>query len=78
MKSLAILAIAGLVGTVGGVLWGGAEALPQPLAEQEAIEKSMHYEGCDTVRLLGKAPLYRGDPGYGAHMYGDNDGIACE
>lgn len=78
MKALAILALAGLAGTVGGVLWGGAETLPQRLAERDAIEKSVHYEGCHTVRLLGKAPLYRGQPGYGSHMDGDGDGIACE
>ncbi len=78
MKSLAILALAGLAGTAGGVLWAGVETLPQRMAERDAIEKSVHYEGCNTVRMLGKAPLYRGDPGYGAHMDGDNDGIACE
>lgn len=78
MKSLYILTAAGLAGTAGGVLWAGVETLPQRLAEQEAIEKSVHYEGCNSVRMLGKAPLYRGDPGYGAHMDGDGDGIACE
>jgi len=30
------------------------------------------------VRDLGKAPLYRGQPGYRIGMDGDNDGIACE
>ncbi|MFB9704886.1 excalibur calcium-binding domain-containing protein [Rhodococcus aetherivorans] len=24
------------------------------------------------------APLYRGDPGYAAHLDRDNDGIACK
>ena len=78
MKSFAILALSGLAGTVGGVVWGGAETLPQRLAQRDAIEKSVHYEGCDTVRILGKAPLYRGQPGYGSHMDGDGDGVACE
>ena len=48
---------------------------PQELA---AIESSVYYAGCNEVRAQGKAPLYRGDPGYGAHMDGDGDGIACE
>lgn len=78
MKSLIILGAAGLAGTAGGLLWAGAETYPQRMAERDAIEKSVHYEGCNEVRLLGKAPLYRGQPGYGAHMDGDSDGIACE
>lgn len=78
MKSLVILAAAGLVGTAGGLLWAGAETLPQRLAERQAVEQSVYYEGCDEVRMLGKVPLYRGQPGYGAHMDGDGDGIACE
>ena len=78
MKSLIILAGASLVGTAGGLLWAGAETLPQRMAERQAIEQSVHYEGCNEVRRLGKAPLYRGQPGYGIHMDGDGDGIACE
>ncbi len=33
---------------------------------------------CTEARAMGIAPMYRGDPGYSAHMDGDNDGIACE
>ncbi|MEP7006025.1 MAG: excalibur calcium-binding domain-containing protein [Sphingomonas bacterium] len=43
-----------------------------------AVESSVHYAGCNEVRDLGKAPLYRGQPGYRIGMDGDNDGIACE
>ena len=50
----------------------------QTTAELAAIESSVYYAGCNEVRAQGKAPLYRGDPGYGAHMDGDGDGIACE
>ena len=45
---------------------------------RQAVEQSVHYNGCDEVREAGLAPLYRGDPGYGEHMDGDGDGIACE
>ena len=36
------------------------------------------YRGCREARAAGVTPLYRGTPGYGAHMDGDGDGIACE
>lgn len=36
------------------------------------------YPGCREARAAGAAPLYAGQPGYGPHMDGDNDGIACE
>lgn len=50
----------------------------EEIAARDAVEKSIHYDGCSEVRVAGKAPLYRGDPGYGEHMDGDNDGVACE
>lgn len=78
MKSLMILGLAGLHGSAGGLLWAGAETFPQRMAERRAIEQSVHYEGCNEVRMLGKAPLYAGPPGYDEHMDGDLDGIACE
>jgi Excalibur calcium-binding domain len=50
------------------------------MSETEKLqsEHSVHYAGCDEVRASGKAPLYRGDPGYREGMDGDSDGIACE
>lgn len=36
------------------------------------------FRNCNEARAAGAAPLYRGRPGYGAHMDGDGDGIACE
>jgi hypothetical protein len=36
------------------------------------------YPNCRAARAAGAAPLYAGQPGYGAHMDGDGDGIACE
>ena len=53
-------------------------ALAQRAEERAATEASVHYAGCDEVRLLGKAPLYSGQPGYSSDMDGDGDGIACE
>lgn len=37
------------------------------------------FRNCAAARAAGVAtPIYRGQPGYGAHMDGDGDGIACE
>jgi endonuclease YncB( thermonuclease family) len=45
---------------------------------QRAIRSSFSYRNCKEARAAGATPLYRGQPGYGAHMDGDGDGIACE
>ena len=37
-----------------------------------------YFENCDAVRAVGKAPIRRGDPGYGPHLDGDDDGVGCE
>lgn len=36
------------------------------------------FVNCDAARAAGAAPVYRGQPGYGAHLDRDNDGIGCE
>jgi hypothetical protein len=36
------------------------------------------YENCDAARAAGATPVRRGDPGYGPHLDGDGDGVACE
>jgi Excalibur calcium-binding domain len=67
----------------------GVYNLPPITAEEKAaasvaaeqarqVERSVYYAGCNEVRATGKAPLYRGDPGYREGMDGDGDGIACE
>jgi endonuclease YncB( thermonuclease family) len=43
-----------------------------------ASPRSFVYRNCAQARAAGTTPLYRGQPGYGAHMDGDGDGIACE
>ena len=64
----------------GGTWWLADEvgvAMMSP-EERHAIETSVTYAGCDEVRALGRDPLYAGEPGYGPHMDGDGDGVACE
>jgi len=36
------------------------------------------YKNCTEVKEAGKAPLYKGDPGYSTKLDRDGDGIACE
>jgi len=50
---------------------------PEPEPERSK-PPSVHYENCTAVRKAGKAPIRRGDPGYGSHLDGDDDGVACE
>jgi hypothetical protein len=38
----------------------------------------LYYANCDAVRAAGKAPLYRGQPGYRSGLDRDGDGVACE
>ncbi|MED1289413.1 excalibur calcium-binding domain-containing protein [Bacillus paranthracis] len=39
---------------------------------------SAYYKNCAAVRAAGKAPLYKGQPGYASHLDRDGDGVACE
>ncbi len=48
-------------------------------AALQAVQGSgVYYRNCGEARAAGATPLYRGQPGYGAHMDGDGDGVACE
>ena len=55
---------------------GSTRAAPRRAAS--AGRGAVFYAGCNAVRAAGRAPLYRGDPGYRAEMDGDGDGVACE
>lgn len=49
-----------------------------PIKKEESQETSVYYKNCTAVREAGKAPLYKGDPGYSSKLDRDGDGIACE
>ncbi|MBT2244305.1 calcium-binding protein [Sphingobium lactosutens] len=51
---------------------------PQQAAPAKTSGSSWSYPNCRAARAAGAAPLYAGQPGYGPHMDGDGDGIACE
>lgn len=47
-------------------------------APAAASHADPYYKNCTEVRQAGKAPILKGDPGYGSHLDRDGDGIACE
>ncbi|MBL4928014.1 excalibur calcium-binding domain-containing protein [Fuscibacter oryzae] len=52
---------------------------PRYTAPQGFISSGVgSYRNCAAARAAGAAPVYRGDPGYGAHLDRDNDGVGCE
>ena len=60
---------------------GGRHCHRGPKASQPAQRDSsdrVYYPNCAAARQAGAAPVRRGDPGYGAHLDRDNDGIGCE
>lgn len=40
--------------------------------------REVYYPNCTAAREAGAAPVYRGEPGYGAHLDRDGDGAGCE
>ena len=54
---------------------GGGTASPQPARPTGPRD---YYPNCAAARAAGPTPIYRGQRGYGAHLDGDGDGIACE
>ena len=64
---------------VGDVaVWDAQHPEEDPRTSQARKDESTHYDNCSEVRAAGNAPIRRGDPGYGPHLDGDDDGIACE
>ena len=49
---------------------------PSQLAPQQRATRA--FRNCAEARAAGAAPVRRGDPGYGAHLDRDNDGVGCE
>ncbi|WP_240468591.1 thermonuclease family protein [Gracilibacillus sp. YIM 98692] len=60
----------------------GFQAEPNQNETQDSTDHSeddeVYYQNCSEARDAGVTPLYKGDPGYGTHMDGDGDGVACE
>jgi hypothetical protein len=65
-----------------------ATATPAPAVVMERVERprlealrstpSRAYSNCEAARAAGAAPIRAGEPGFGAHLDADGDGIGCE
>lgn len=55
-----------------------SESTSQQAPPAPKQQEHVHYKNCSEVRAAGKAPIYRGQPGYASHLDRDGDGIACE
>ena len=61
----------------GGYHCHGAPAA-QPAPRRSSAGGSSYYPNCAAARAAGAAPVRRGEPGYGAHLDRDSDGVGCE
>ena len=54
--------------------------VPARRVERASVQSTdrVSYANCSEARAAGAAPVYRGDPGYAAHLDRDNDGVSCE
>lgn len=51
---------------------------PKVIPPKPKPPAAAYYANCAAVRAAGKAPLYRGQPGYRTGLDRDHDGIACD
>lgn len=78
--------IGGLLG-LGGFVLVAASTTPAStapdvplaaLAGPKPTALTHPFRNCAAARAAGAAPVFRGTPGYGPWLDGDDDGIGCE
>jgi hypothetical protein len=47
------------------------------LRARPGMAVSAPFPNCRAAMAAGATPVYQGDPGYGPHLDGNGDGIAC-
>lgn len=62
----------------GGYHCHGGGSSERSTMSVSRLSGSNAFRNCTEVRAAGAAPVLRGDPGYGAHLDRDGDGIGCE
>jgi hypothetical protein len=55
-----------------------APAVPSTTDVAAGAGTAAAFPNCSAARAAGAAPVHAGDPGYGEHLDGDGDGVACE
>ncbi|MGH8026633.1 MAG: excalibur calcium-binding domain-containing protein [Pseudoxanthomonas sp.] len=56
----------------------GNQLAPSHYAPAARSTRTRAFTNCAEARAAGAAPVRRGEPGYGAHLDRDNDGVGCE
>ena len=80
LMTLVLLGTAGVSSLLG---IGGSKAEPKSTPTSTTVQKPadpaspVTYANCGEVKAAGKAPIRKGDPGFGSHLDRDGDGIAC-
>lgn len=84
-RKLATLCMLGTAGISSLLGVGADKAEPkqttpttQPSGTPTTQSQDVTYANCQAVKDAGKAPIRRGDPGYGSHLDRNGDGVACE
>jgi Excalibur calcium-binding domain len=62
----------------GPVIPAAATTAAPPSPTASAAGSAVYYRNCAAVRAAGKAPLYRGQPGYRSGLDADGNGVACQ
>lgn len=73
--------LAGLIVGAGAFYYFGqaeAPAMAAALPPAAAPAMTAPFRNCAEARAAGAGPVLRGQPGYGAHLDRDGDGIGCE
>ena len=74
----------GVVATTGGdpaptsTTSAPVPTTPPAPVPSSAPSPAAPFENCAAARAAGAAPVHRGEPGYGPHLDGNNDGVGCE
>ncbi|OYD66524.1 GmrSD restriction endonuclease domain-containing protein [Rhodococcus sp. OK302] len=78
-------AIAGVLQDCGGtaptqqpVATSAPIVTSKPVVTSAPAPVSAPFKNCAAAKAAGAAPVRIGDPGYGPHLDGDGDGVACE
>lgn len=53
-------------------------AEPKASLASSSTNRTVAYANCAEARAAGAAPVRIGEPGYGAHLDRDGDGVGCE
>ncbi|MFC7303074.1 excalibur calcium-binding domain-containing protein [Streptomyces monticola] len=78
-ETITVTETAAPVGSGTGSGTGSSDSSRSSSSDSDSGSGSgVSYKNCSAVRAAGKAPLYRGEPGYARHLDRDGDGVACE